>query len=258
MREIDKRKILSEVAVGNIAPDTVITDGTLFNVFSGEFIENQSVWIKDGRIAYVGLDYDFERDRATQVIDADGRVLLPGLVEGHTHLNKSGLEEYVKHVIPSGVTTVVMETIDLGLIGGKEGLECFVKEMEDQPIRFYHTIAPLCGLVPSVEIKAPSLEEFLALLKNPNCLGVGEVFWGNLFLEGKQGERVRELVSIALEMGKLVEGHTAGASRKKLQAYTSLGISSDHEPITEEEVLERLRLGYWVMIREGSVRKELE
>jgi len=68
---------------------------------------------------------------------------------------------------------------------------------------------------------------------------------------------VRELASIALEMGKLVEGHTAGASGRKLQAYTDFGVSSCHEPITDEEVLERLRLGYWVMIREGSIRKEL-
>jgi len=62
---------------------------------------------------------------------------------------------------------------------------------------------------------------------------------------------------MSLEIGKRVEGHTAGASARKLQAYTDFGISSCHEPITEEEVLDRLRLGYWVMIREGSIRKEL-
>jgi len=63
---------------------------------------------------------------------------------------------------------------------------------------------------------------------------------------------------MALELGKVVEGHTAGAKERKLQAYASLGVSSCHEPITDKEVLERLRLGYWVMIREGGVRKELE
>ena len=63
---------------------------------------------------------------------------------------------------------------------------------------------------------------------------------------------------MAFGMGKVVEGHTAGASGRKLQAYTDFGVSSCHEPITENEVLQRLRLGYWVMIREGSIRKELE
>lgn len=254
---MEKRKILSEVALGNIPPDTVIANGILFNVFTGEFIKKQSIWIKDGRIAYVGPDHDPQKDGKTQVIDADGMVLLPGLIEGHTHLNRSGIEEFVRYVIPGGVTTIIMETIDFGLIAGREGMEYFVKGLEGQPVRFYYTIAPLCGLTPSEEINAPTNEELLPLLKNPQCLGVGEIYWGNIFLEGKQGQRVRELAAIALELGKMIEGHTAGASGRKLQAYTDFGVSSCHEPITEEEVLERLRLGYWVMIREGSIRKEL-
>ncbi len=144
--EMKKRKILSDVALGNIPPDTIITHGTLFNVFTREFVRGQSIWIKNGMIAYVGSDQTPLKDDKTLVIDADGMVLLPGLIEGHTHLNRSGIEEYVKHVIPSGVTTVVMETMELGMIFGKEGIEYFVKGLEGQPIRFYYTVAPLCGL----------------------------------------------------------------------------------------------------------------
>lgn len=254
---VEKIRILGEVALGNMPLDTLILNGTLFNVFTGEFIKSQSIWVKNGRIAYAGPDHDPQKDSKTQVIDAAGMVLLPGLIEGHTHLNRSGIEEYVKHVIPSGVTAVVMETIDLGLIVGKKGIEYFAKGFQGQPIRCYYTVPPLCGLTPSEEINAPPNEELLPLLRDPNCLGVGEIFWGNIFLEGRQGERVRELVSLALSLGKQVEGHTAGAAGRKLQAYTCFGPSSDHEPVTEEEVLERLRLGYWVIIREGSVRKEL-
>jgi adenine deaminase len=254
---VDKRRILGEVALGNIPPDTLILNGTLFNVFTGEFIKSQSIWVKNGRIAYAGPDHDPQKDNKTQVIDASGMVLLPGLIEGHTHLSRSGIEEYVKHVIPSGVTTVIMETIDFGLIAGKKGIEYFVRGLREQPIRFYYTVPPLCGLTPSEEINAPLNEELLLLLKDPKCLGIGEIFWGNIFLEGKQGERIRELASLTLDLDKRVEGHAAGATGRKLQAYTCFGISSDHEPITEDEVLERLRLGYWVMVREGSVRKEL-
>ena len=255
--EMKKRKILSDVALGNIPPNTIITNGTIFNVFTREFIKGQSIWIKDGRIAYVGPDQSPPKEGKAVVIDAEGMTLLPGLIEGHTHLNRSGIEEFVKHVIPSGVTTVVMETMELGTIVGKKGIECLVKGFEGQPIRFYYTIPPLCGLTPAEEVNAPENEELLPLLKDPKCLGIGEIYWGNIFLEGRQGERVRELASIGLELGKRVEGHTAGASGRKLQAYTDFGISSCHEPITKDEVLERLRLGYWVMIREGSIRKEL-
>jgi len=257
--EMKKRIILSDVALGNITPDTIIINGTLFNVFTREFIKSQSIWIKDGMIAYVGPDHDPPKGRNTRVIDADGRVLLPGLIEGHTHTvsNRYGIEEFIKHIIPTGVTTVITETIELATVVGKDGIEYPVKGLMEQPIRFYYTTPPLCGLTSAEEISAPTNEELLPLLKDPKCLGVGEIYWSNLFLEGKQGERVRELACIGLELGKRVEGHTAGASGRKLQAYTDFGISSCHEPITDDEVLERLRLGYWVMIREGSIRKEL-
>ncbi len=259
MTEMEKRKILSEVVLGNTPPDIVITHGTLFNVFTREFISGVSIWIKDGMIAYVGPDHDFVKEDKTLVIDADGMVLLPGLIDGHSHpvSNRSGAEEFIKHVIPSGVTTVVTETMELAPIVGKDGIEYIVKGFEGQPIRLYYTVPPLCGLTPSEEINVPNNEELLPLLKDPKCVGIGEIYWSNIFLEGRQGERVRELASIALDLRKGVEGHGAGATGEKLQAYTCFGISSDHEPITEDEILERLRLGYWVMIREGSIRKEL-
>ena len=257
MSNVKKRKILSDVALGILPPDAAIVNGTVFNAFTGEFITKQSIWIKDGTIAYAGPDHGFLKGTQTDVLDADGMILVPGLIEGHTHMNKAGIEEYIRHVIPTGVTTVIMETMDFGLIAGRKGIECLVKGLEGQPIRFYYTVPALCGLTPEEEINAPPNEELLTLLEDPRCLGVGEIFWGNMLLDGKQGERVRELASLALSLGKQVEGHGAGAAGRKLQAYTSFGASSDHEPITEDEVMERLRLGYWVMVREGSVRKEL-
>ncbi len=243
-----------------MCPDTVFSNATLFNPLTREFIKGQSVWVKDGRIAYVGPPSDFNGRKETVSIDTDGMVLLPGLIDGHTHTlsHRYSVEEFIKHVIPSGVTTVITETIELATIAGKDGIEYFAKGLEGQPIRLYYTVAPLCGLTPDEEVIAPTHEEFMAILKDPKCLGIGEIYWGNMFLEGRQGDRVKDLVSAALDLGKVVEGHTAGAKGRKLQAYTGFGVSSCHEPITEKEVLERLRLGYWIMIREGGVRKELE
>ena len=257
MDGVKNKKVISGMILGEDSLDTVITNGTIFNVFTREFIDQQSIWIEDGVITYIGPYHDFPKKEDMLVIDAHDMVLLPGLIDGHTHLSRSGIEEYIRYVIPSGVTTVVMEAIEFGTIAGKEGIEYFVRGLKDQPIRFYYTLPPLCGLTPSEEINAPLNEEVLHLLKDPKCLGVGEIYWGNIFLEGQQGERVRELASQALSLGKQVEGHTAGATGRKLQAYTCFGASSDHEPITEDEVMERLRLGYWVMIREGAIRKEL-
>jgi len=243
-----------------MCPETVFSNATLFNPLTREFIKGQSLWVKDGIIAYVGDASDFSPDQKAVSIDADGMVLLPGLIDGHTHTlsHRYSVEEFIKHVIPSGVTTVITETIELATIAGKDGIEYFAKGLEGQPIRLYYTVAPLCGLTLAEEIIAPTQEEFVSILRDPRCLGVGEIYWGNLFLKGRQGERLKQLISAALEMRKVVEGHTAGAKGQKLQAYTSFGVSSCHEPITEQEVLERLRLGYWIMIREGGIRKELE
>jgi adenine deaminase len=260
MSEKEKRNILSKVALGSIAPDRVITGGVLFDVFTREFIKKQSIWIKDGLIAYVGPDHDPTRDVKTEVIDADGMVLLPGLIDGQTHplSHRSGIEEFIKHVIPCGVTTVVTEMMEYATIAGKDGIEYAARGLEGQPIRFYYTLPPLCGLTLSEEGTTPPNKELLLFLKDPKCVGVGEIHRGNISLEGKPGERVMELVSMALGMGKVVEGVTAGVLGRELQADTGFDVFSFHEPITENEVLQKLRLGYWVMIREGSIRKELE
>ncbi len=251
------RHILSEVAMGNIPPDMIIENGVIFNVFTREFLKGCSIFIKKGMIAYVGPNRNYQKGEKTVIIDANEMVILPGLIDGHTHINRMCIEEFVRYVIPSGVTTVIMETTDIGTMMGKEGMEYFIRGLKNQPIRIFYTVSPLCGLIPSVEYNILSMEDNLTLLKDPFCVGMGEIYWGNIFIQGSQGQRVRELVGLTLDFGKRVEGHGAGASDRKLQAYTCFGVSSDHEPTTADEVLERLRLGYWVMIREGFVRKEL-
>ena len=115
-----ERETLSEVALGKAPPDTIVKNGTVFNVFTREFIKGQSIWIKDGMIAYVGPDPHPTKMMRTRVIDAEGMVLLPGLIDGHTHIiSRTNIEEFVRYVIPSGTTTVITETIELGTIVGK-------------------------------------------------------------------------------------------------------------------------------------------
>jgi adenine deaminase len=259
IQELQRMKTLSEVALGERPPDLIIRNGKVFNVFTRELMDRESLWIKDGRIAYVGPDQDPPKDEKTVEIDAEERVILPGLIDGHTHAvcNRYGIEEFIRHLIPTGVTTVITELMETAAISGRDGIEYPIKGFKEQPVRFYYTLPPVCGLTPSEEVRAISKEEGASFLKDPHCVGIGEIYWGNMFLDGDQSERLREWIAIAFLMGKAIEGHTAGASERKLQAYTTYGFSSCHEPITEEEVLKRLRLGYWVMIREGSIRREL-
>ncbi|HUL31764.1 MAG TPA: adenine deaminase C-terminal domain-containing protein [Thermodesulfobacteriota bacterium] len=167
MSEIARRNVLSKVALGNIPPDTVITNGVLFDAFTREFIERQSIWIKDGMIAYVGPDSDPARGGKTEVVDADRMVLLPGLIDGQTHpfSSRSGVEEFIKHVIPSGVTTAVIEADEYAPFAGDDGVESMTRGLEGQPIRFYYTPSSLCRLRGSDE------ELFL------KDLGLGKIGW---------------------------------------------------------------------------------
>lgn len=251
--------MLWRVAMGREPAQLVIRNAVLFNPFTKEFLQNQALWVKDGKVAYSGPDLEPPLGEATVVIQAEGMVLLPGLVEPHTHIvNRCGVEEFVRYSLPGGVTTVVTETIELAGVVGLKGITAMVDALRGQPLRFFYTLPALCGLTQVEELRAPAPEEMIPLMEDPMCLGLGEIYWGNFLLEGSQGERVRRLAQLALEKGKRVEGHTAGAAGLKLQAYTAWGVSSCHEPISAQEALERLRLGYWVMIRQGGIRKELE
>jgi len=251
--------VLSQVAMGQKAAQLVIRDAVLFNPFTREFLPHHAIWVAGGKVAYSGPDMEPPVDATTQVIHADGMVLLPGLVESHTHIvNRCGVEEFVRYSLPGGVTTAVTETIEMAGVLGMEGITALVEALKGQPLRFFYTVPAICGLTQEEEMRAPKPEEMIPFLDDPACVGLGEIYWGNLLLENSQGRRVRRLLELTLKRGKRVEGHTAGAGGLKLQAYTSFGISSCHEPISTGEALERLRLGYWVMIREGGIRKELE
>ena len=119
-------------------------------------------------------------------------VLLPGLIDSHTHIGstKSTTDEFVKHVIPGGTTTVVTETMDLPFIAGRRRIKHWIKGFKGQPIRIYYTVSTLCGLTASEEINALSSEGLVPYLKDPHCLGLGEVYWSNLFLPGPQRRKI--------------------------------------------------------------------
>jgi adenine deaminase len=107
-KDSEAARLLSDVALLKAPPDTVIERGNIFNAFTGEFLPGQSLWIVDGRIAYVGPDTEFVRNDRTEVIDAAGMTLVPGLIDGHTHvLFRSGVEEFIRNALPGGTTTVI-------------------------------------------------------------------------------------------------------------------------------------------------------
>jgi adenine deaminase len=250
----DQRALMA-VALGKQPADLIVVNGQIFNVYTGEVTTGQSICVKDQWIACVTEDVNTCKGSDTQMIDADGMTVIPGLIDGHTHLaNYCSSTEFMRYVIPDGTTCLVTETLETAYPAF--GMDCiidFIESYQNQPVKVFYT-APMM-ISPSQNMEKLSEQGLDTLLKRPDVLGLGEVYWQALLLEP---ETVLPVINKALALGKTVEGHSAGAKNQKLAAYVGTGVSSCHEPIDLAQVLERLRMGLYVMVREGGVRKDLE
>jgi adenine deaminase len=242
---------------GGAPADLVVRGGTLLNVYTGELLDGWGAAVRGERILAVGPDLSHTIGPETEIVEARGKYLTPGLIEGHTHLdNIQSLHEFLHVAIPQGLTTVITELVHAANVGGAEAFRAFLAGLEGLPILVY-TTAPSISLLCSDRGDGQpviSSEEMADLLEHPLVLGLGEIYW-HLALEDPPG--LVALIEKARRLRKEVEGHAAGARGWKLQRYVALGIGSCHEPITAEEVTERLRLGLHTMVREGSVRRDL-
>ena len=257
LRQAGRGDALIRVALGEEPPDTVIANATVFDAVTGTFLPDRSLWVKDGRIARVARAAE-PPPYGADVLDASGLTLVPGLIDGHTHLIRLFVPEFVRALLPSGVTSAVTETMEYGTTHGFSGIRPFIEALRDQPLRLFYLAPALGGLTEEEEAAPLTPTEFDELLADPLCLGLGESYWSNVLLPGAQGVRARESIARTLAAGKVAEGHTAGARGARLDAYVALGVSSCHEPISVEEALEVYRRGLFVMIRQGGIRRDLE
>jgi len=183
-------------------------------------------------------------------------VLIPGLIDAHAHLLfYCTPDEFIRYAMRGGTTTAVTELANAAISCRYEGVIELLEALKDQPIKIFVTASPSVTLSESCRKRAPSLEQLLDLLARDDVLGVGEGFWQDVL---RDEPNFPALAAAALKMRKSVEGHAAGCRAEKLNAYLDYGVSSCHESVNIEEVLEKLRLGICVMIRQGSGRKDLE
>lgn len=244
-----------DVIQGRSAGDLAIKDTTLLNVYSGEYLKPVSIVIKGEWIAYVGDDPGARIGPDTTVIPAKGRTVIPGLIDGHSHLANFEYNpaEFLRYAMKGGTTTIVTEIIEPFPIGGYEGLLDFLEALNDQPIKIFSTVPAMAST--SKAARGMPGQILKKLIQRDDILGLGEAYWSSVLQE--PGIFLTNFHD-TLESGKKLEGHSSGARGTNLMAYIALGISSCHEPINKDEVLDRLRMGIHIMIREGSIRGDLE
>ena len=254
--EPQKMRELMRVALGDEWADLVVVGGDVVDVYTRELLPNHSIAVKDRWIAYVGQEVDHIIGPQTEVIDASGKVVVPGFIDAHAHMvYYHRPDEFLRYAIRSGTTTIITEIMELAFPMGYEGLLAYIDALRDQPIRVLFTVPPSIALSRSLREKIPTVDQLLELLQREEAVGVGEGYWQEVL----RGDPYFPVLSArALRLGKVVEGHAAGCRGRKLAAYLAFGVSSCHEAVNAQEALERLRMGLWVMVREGSIRRELE
>lgn len=244
--------------MGEHKADLILQNCSLVSVYTNEILSDIQISIVNERIAYVGPDASHTLGPKTVVMDLKGKYVTPGFADPHVHIDQFVLpSELAKKSLLCGVTSLFSDPIDIVSVCGYRGFKEFTKLTENLPIRFFHVVPG--GLPVDRKFshgKTLSFSETKSAIKIPNVLGLGEVFsWTKVTT---RDSKTMKTLSMMLDNDCIINGHTAGASGKKLNAYVSSGILSCHEPVNSDQVLERLRLGMWIMIREGSIRRDLK
>jgi len=249
---IAERRRLTDVARGAAPADLYVRGGTLLNVYTGELYP-ANVAVRGERIAYVGLRDEMVGPR-TQVVDATGHVLVPGYIDPHVHpATLTTPSALARFVLPLGTTAVVADTLQFWELGGLAAFRAVADALMEAPLHFYWMVRPHAQSRSAGEWRRFGLPTLAKAFAHPRTIAVGEVTrWPDAWRGDP--ELLRRL---GLARGARVEGHTAGASGEKIPAIAAAGFTSDHEPITAQEVLDRARQGIAVMLRESSLRPDL-
>ncbi len=242
---------LVSVARGDKPADLLIKNARIVNTFIGE-TERADVAIYGDRIAGIG-DYD----KAREVTDLEGAFLAPGLINGHTHIESSMLHpaRYAQAVIPRGTLAVVTDLHEIANVCGPSGIR-FVTDLARQLPFDMLFMAPSCVPATNLETSGARINsgDIKRILDHPRIIGLGEMMNFAGVVTGDE----EVLKKIGAGKGKVIDGHAPGLTGRQLNAYLSAGILSDHESTTIEEGREKLRLGMYLMIREGSSERNLD
>jgi adenine deaminase len=254
---MDRLQRRIQIARGLVPADLVLRNTRLVNVCSGECYP-ADIAIADGLVVGIGIPgdggYHGHEER-----DLQGRWLAPGLIDGHMHIESTMLllSEFTRIVTPRGITAVMLDPHEFANVMGVEGIRFVLESGRGLPLSAY---VMLSSCVPASSYESPyrvlMADDLLPLLEDRRVLGLAEMMNMPGVLQGD--EQVLAKIIATRQRGLVVDGHAPGLSGRDLCAYAAAGIMSDHECTTLEEARQRIRLGMWLMIREGSAARNLD
>jgi adenine deaminase len=257
-RELTRNLI--DVAMGRQKADLVIRKGTWACVQSGEFVADTDIAVKDGRIAFVGPDAAHAIGKETRVIEAKGKYLVPGLLDGHMHVESGMLTvtEFVRAVAPHGTTGMFTDPHEIANVFGLPGIRLMVDEAACQPIHVWVEVPSCVPSAPGFETPGAELdpEDVAEALTWPGVIGLGEMMNYPGVAAG-DGKMLAELAATR-QAGKVIGGHYPSPDLgMEFHAYVAGGPEDDHEGTRPEDARARVRQGMKAMLRYGSAWQDV-
>jgi adenine deaminase len=251
---------LVDVAMGRQPADLVIRDGQWICVQSGEIIPHTDIAIKGERIAFVGTDAAHTIGEETKIIQAEGRFLVPGLLDAHMHVESGMLTvtEFVRAVIPHGTTGMFVDPHEIANIFGLEGVKLMVDEAAAQPIHVWVEMPSCVPSAPGLETPGASIgpAEVAEAMQWRGIIGLGEVMnFPGVFLSD---EKMHAEMAETRKKGKVIGGHYASPDLgRAFHGYVAGGPEDDHEGTSAEDAVQRVRQGMKAILRQGSGWKDV-
>lgn len=248
---------LLAVAGGKAPADLVITGGKLVNVYSGEVYDG-GVAVSGGRVAAIG-DVAYAIGEGTQVVDAAGGYITPGFIDGHIHPESSNLaiRSFAEIVLKHGTTSIMTDLHEVGVVSGLEGIEAVLDENRETDLNAYLVVPSHVPFSPALETSGGEFNGDIIkqALAREDAVGISEVV-GHYILAGFP-DLMASIDETLSQPGKTVQGHLPDMTGPTLNACLAAGVSTDHEALDGEQILERLRNGCHAMLRESSAARTL-
>ncbi|MBK3496869.1 adenine deaminase [Viridibacillus sp. YIM B01967] len=247
-----QRRILSSQQ--KVKADFILRNAQVADVFNLQWRQADIV-VSAGYIVAIDSNSQYEAEHEE---DAAGRYVIPGLIDGHIHIESSMLtpSEFSRILLPHGITTVITDPHEIANVSGAKGIQYMLDDAKNA-VMDIHVMLP--SSVPSTAFENAGAvleaEDLAPFLTHPDVLGLAEVMDFPAVLEGN--EKMLAKIEQTESIKRIVDGHGAGLSAQQIRGYRAAGIQTDHECVTAEEARNRVQQGMYVLIREGSAAKNL-